>query len=336
MNPEIGYDDVTPETLDFGDHVGKPWSGWRAAEAGGVRVEVRHTHNGGGNYEARTLDSHDGKRGRATSTDGWRFAAARAANKLIEARKAPADKALSGEIVPAGSYSPEEWGRPTRIPADTRLLLDEITEAARAAGLAVARLCELLHESRAHWPEADRGGWAWRLAIESECGIAASLAEKMARAWETVLRYPAWEDALRETRDAWDLDALTTTANALRDKDPDGALADDAGLAAAFAIDRRALRQRRVRDLLSAFEARRIADAEPGLELDGGATPEGLQMEFEIRAFERYAGDFMTAARRLKASAPHAGPMRDRIALMTDRVAGVVDGLAETLAAEDF
>lgn len=355
----IGYDDVTPQTLDFGDYVGKPWSVWRAAEAGGVSVEVRHTHNMGGRYEARTVDTHDGKSYRATCTGAWQYAASRAANKLVDARKHGSalaahqnsvesalshDKAISGEVVPAGSFSPREWRDLTHIPAGARLLLAEITEAARHAAQAVARLCELLHQSRAHWRTTDVDGeWAWRQAIENECGIAAPLAAKMAQAWETVLRYPAWEAALRETRDAWDLEALAATANALREKDPDGELVDDERLGAALTIERRALRQRRVRDLLWELEARRMAGEQPELELDGGAspgdapgTPAGHDPFIELAEFERDARQFMESVRKIRARLSEHGPMRDRLALMTDRVAGVVDGLAEALGAEDF
>lgn len=347
----IGYDEVMPETLDFGDHVGKPWSDWRAADAGGIAVEVRHTHNLGGKYVARTVDAHAGKRFEASCTGAWKYAAARAANKLVEARAAgksggaeaekPAgDDALSGEIVPAGSYSPKEYADLMHIPEETRRALINIRRAAADAALAVARLCELLHRSRTYWPEAGEGEWAWRQAIESECGIAAPLAAKMAHAWETVLRYPAWEAALRETRDAWDLETLTTTANTLREKDPDGELADDADLAAAFAVRRRALRQRRVKDFLRAFEARRIAEARPELDLDGGeaadSTPAGGDPFLGVAEFDRDARRFMESAREIRAHLPEAGPMRDRLALMTDRVAGVVDDLAEALGAEDF
>ncbi len=250
------------------------------------------------------------------------------------------DEAISGELAHAGPYSPEEHDLLTRMPEEARQALINIRMAAADAALAVARLCELLHQSRRHWLEAGEGEWAWRQVIEFECGIAAPLAAKMAHAWEIVLRYPAWETALREKRDAWDLEALAATANALREKDPDGELADDAQLAAAFAVERRALRQRRVKDLLRSFEARRIAEAQPDLDLGGGEapdrTPAGHDPLILLAEFEREAGIFMNSARKIRDHPPEAGLIRDRLALMTDRVAGVVDSLAEALGAEDL
>ena len=273
---------------------------------------------------------------------------------MTEATETPA---LSGELMPAADahdksvdralasdrgLTPAEYEKLTQTPEAAQNVLSDIRMAHHDASRAVALLCKLLCRSRTFWPAGGPGDWAWRQTIETECGISASLAAKMAGAWDTVMRYPAWREALRETAAAWDLEGLTRTANILDSKDPDGQLADDEALASAFSCPKRPLRQRRLYDRLLEWEAHRRREADDEFALE--PPPNGPQSQqnsvdkslFTVSIFEREVKTFLAAVQVARLNKPHDGPLRDRLALAVDRAAGGLDGLADALAAEDF
>ena len=243
--------------------------------------------------------------------------------------------ALSGDLVPAGSYSPAEYEEAIRIPDGAQRVLIDIRVARDDAARAAMRLCALVWESRAHWTSGEE--WSWRRAMEDECGIPGEAAAKMVSSWAAVQRYPAWAASLTQHGDSWDLDHLQRMAQALDKFDPEGELADDPALIEALSATRRSLRRRRVLDLLERWSFERRRQAQEELELEPPpAVPEVNTSLRTVQSFENEASNFVLAMQKIKTRVPPAGPLRDRLALAVDRASGAIDGLADALAAEDF